>query len=113
AAYDSDRQVTVIFGGLMSFSMPPYSQEMWEWNGATFTKREAMRVPPGRHLQAMTYDPVHKVTLVFGGWPGIDGVWHADLWQWDGQTWTDLTPATLPVAWPSPRSGASFVWDSV
>jgi hypothetical protein len=115
AAYDSDRQVTVIFGGVMSMSLAPsqYSQETWEWNGSGFTKRQASRMPPGRHLHATIYDPVHKVTLVFSGWPGTEGGWKADLWQWDGNTWTDLTPAVLPAAWPAPRSNANFVWDSV
>src|SRR5581483_12228939 len=67
AAYDSDRHVTVIFGGSLESATPPASQETWEWNGTTFTKRETMRLPSPRDGHAMTYDPVHKVTLVFGG----------------------------------------------
>jgi hypothetical protein len=118
AAYDPDRRVTVFFGGYTPGGYDPgmttLGDQIWEWNGATFSNPQATPRPLGRNSHAMVYDPVRRVTLLFGGWSydGIRGQAHNDLWQWDGTRWTDLTPSPLPTAWPGPRSSSTLVWDS-
>jgi hypothetical protein len=106
AAYDSRRGVVVTFGGVFTQSANPFSDELWEWNGSTFTQRMAAGGPSARNLHAMAYDPARGVTVVFGG-QGLN-----DLWEWDGSAWTNRTPSMLPAAWPSVHEGSTLVWDS-
>jgi hypothetical protein len=40
----------------------------------------------------MTYDSVHRETVVFGGY----GVVQNDMWTFDGHGWTQRSPAVLP-----------------
>jgi hypothetical protein len=53
---------------------------------------------------AIAYDEAHHVTLMFGGTQAsqLD-----DTWQWDGATWTQLFPNTVP-----PASSGAMVYDA-
>jgi len=59
----------------------------------------------------MFYDVPRKKTVMLGGWQPGAGFYHPDQWEWDGaaQTWTERQ---LSGTVPSPRFGASVVWDS-
>lgn len=103
AAYDASRGVTVVYGGL-----PPLA-ETFEWNGAVWS---AVTTPNlvgagDRHMAAMTYDPIHQQVVLFGG-VDLAGL-HNDVWGYDGVDWTRLPTG---VGAPTPRAGASFVFDS-
>ncbi|HET9327085.1 MAG TPA: kelch repeat-containing protein [Candidatus Eisenbacteria bacterium] len=65
--------------------------------------------PTARELHAAIYDPVGDRMIVFGGTDGtkLNDVWALSLA--DPPVWTLLTPAGTP---PTPRSGASAVYDS-
>jgi hypothetical protein len=102
--YDSDRGVTILFGGNSPSSL---TNDTWEWDGSTMKHPMPASAPPARAASAMAYDPVHKVTVLVGG----DSL--NDIWEWNGVTWTNRTPLTLPTAWPAGRTGATLVWDSV
>jgi hypothetical protein len=58
-AYDSARQVVVLFGGGIK-------NDTWEWDGRTWTERKPKTLPEvhGRHVLA--YDSYRKVTVMFG-----------------------------------------------
>ncbi len=53
----------------------------------------------------MTYDPARREVVLFGG---DGGLLHGDTWTWDGATWNEETPSTIPPA----RSGAAMVFDA-
>jgi hypothetical protein len=53
----------------------------------------------------MAYDPFRQVTVLFGGWDNNFNPL-GDTWEWNGQTWTRLTSAG-----PTPRFGATMVFD--
>jgi hypothetical protein len=106
AAYDSSRGVAVLFSGAVSFSLTS-SSDTWEWDGTTLTHPQPTVSPPGRTGAAMAYDPVRKVTVLFGG----NGSYN-DLWEWNGVSWTNRTPPTVPVVWPRGRENGTLVWDS-
>ena len=83
---------------------------------ATWTRFVAPAKSPGsRYLQSAAFDETRKVLVVFGGLsnanPNISLMESQDLWEWDPATgtWTDRTPAGSK---PSPRAGASMVYDS-
>jgi hypothetical protein len=45
----------------------------------------------------MAYDSARHVSVLFGGYGG--GQWDNQMWEWDGNNWTQQSPATSP----SPR----------
>jgi hypothetical protein len=99
-AFDSARGVTVLFGGdLGAF----YSNETWEWDGTTWTRRTTSAVP-GRTLHSMAYDASRGVTEVFGGYvSGTSG----DTYEYDGTDWVRRT-----ISGPTRRQ-APMCYDAV
>ncbi len=92
----------VLFGGLAPGASAA-SDETWVWNGSTWTKAAPAHRPPGRVYPAFAYDPIRKVTVMFGGTDLLTNT--RDTWLWDGDDWTqDLTTG------PNARAGASFAW---
>jgi len=77
--------------------------------------------PDPRYLQTAAFDETRKVLVMFGGQMfNIDTV-STDplpasqyLWEWDPATglWTNRNPSGAKPSQPSPRAGASMVFDS-
>jgi hypothetical protein len=89
-------RVVAFFGG-----------ETWEWDGVTWLLRATTALGPGaRGGAALAYDPVRRVTVLFGGL-GASNTPRADTWEWNGLRWTARTTAHSPSA----RFGASMAWD--
>jgi hypothetical protein len=84
-AYDDDRGVIVLHGGLGGGK--PFD-DTWVWDGAWTEVVGAGGPARGGH--AMAWDPVGHQVILF------DGTFKADTWAFDGATWTELTPATAP-----------------
>ena len=106
--YHPIRRTVVMYGGGGGITPNIVSDEMWEWDGTTWTQLCTNCAPGGRRYHAMTYDSGRDRIVLFGGRPG--GVELDDLWEWDGTTWTERTPSgTRPSgragALPAPRSG--------
>ncbi len=55
----------------------------------------------------MTYDPVRRVTVLFGGVACADGGALGDLWEYDGGTWTQRSFASAPP----PRARGALTYD--
>lgn len=98
-AYDSVRDVTVLFGGFL----PGDDGETWEYDGNTgaWTQR-ATTGPRPRRVHAMAYDSLRGVTVLFGGLsfdgPTNQDIYLADTWTWNGTSWTQITTAFSPTA---------------
>jgi hypothetical protein len=92
-AYDSARMRTVLFGGSPElgalFSSADLDRDTWEFDGLTWT-RTATLGPPGRIGAPLTYDPIRRRTLVYGG--GYAPLLQ-DLWAWDGSAWSAIPQA--------------------
>jgi hypothetical protein len=87
-AYDANRERVVMFSGETPGERA--LTDMWEWDGAKWTKINAVGPIP-RLGGSMIYDPVRKVVLLYGGL--VDGTprsWGNDLWSWDGVVWRQL-----------------------
>jgi MYXO-CTERM domain-containing protein len=74
-------------------------------------------LPNPRYMQATAFDEDRQVLVMFGGWSGVSSnsggmAASQDIWEWApaAGTWTNRTPAGTK---PSPRAGASMVYDSV
>ena len=96
-AYDSQRSVTVIFGGddTEPAGWGGVMQDTWEWNGNGLTQA-ASTGPSPRHGHAMTYDSQRGVVVLFGGTDNSSLL--NDTWEWNGNDWTQVS-----ATGPSPR----------
>ncbi|WP_438030132.1 kelch repeat-containing protein [Sorangium sp. So ce233] len=88
-AYDEQRKVVVLFGGLECADFPDCTMEndledLWEWDGSTWTQVARDGVWPGpRSRHAMAYDPLRGQVVLSGGGGGMMG--------WNGSTWEEIT----------------------
>jgi hypothetical protein len=85
-AFDSERQVTVCFGGKDGNGVN--LRDTWEWDGENWTQ-VADGGPVPRRGPAMVFDSDRKRVVVFGG---VDQEFHtlSDTWEWDGAVWTQV-----------------------
>lgn len=109
--FDAARGVTVLFGGFDG----DWRNDLWEWDGAAWARRcDAIpcntSVPPRRAGMVLSYDAARQQTLLFGGFESSDSdVFLGDTWTWDGNAWTQHTPAAAPSA----RVSAAAAYDPV
>lgn len=94
SVYDARRGVVVAASG----------GNISEFDGVAWTTRTA--VIPAWQKQSVAYDQDRGVTLVFGGISGA--VLSDDMYSWNGSTASHVDAPTRP----SPRQGASMVWDA-
>jgi hypothetical protein len=97
-AYDSVRDVVVLFGGSgpEGVGLGLYFQDTWTWDGTQWQKQYPLHMPDPRMRAGMAFDERHGVTVMFGG-EGETTTYTAS-WTWDGVDWTLLDPATTPPA---------------
>jgi len=104
-AYDSAREVVVLFGGWTGYG--DIKDDTWEWDGSTWTERFPATVPPARLSHAMAYDSARGVVVLFAGQPDTGGMPN-DTWEWDGTDWTQRFPTDSP----GKRYGHAMAYDS-
>jgi hypothetical protein len=94
-AWDSNRQVMVMFGGT---SAAKTFDDTWEWDGSTWTEitpddPELDGNPPPLASAAMTFDEIRDRMVLFGGMiEGADNDLSNQTWEWDGHSWWLRTP---------------------
>ena len=97
--YDSDRRVSVLFGGqLYSPSAPVLTNDTWEFDGTNWTQRFPATSPLARSQSQMVYDSHRHKTVLFGGMtngPSSSG-YPLDTWEWDGTNWAKITTPHTP-----------------
>jgi hypothetical protein len=75
----------------------------WLWDGATWTPAPNGTRPSGRTDPTLVYDAATRQVLMFGGSPSENcateaSIYLADTWSWNGDSWTQLSPAASPPA---------------
>jgi hypothetical protein len=94
-AYDSVREVVVLFGGNSSGQWPAGALgDTWEWNGSAWNQRTSGTSPSPRAHGAMTYDSARGVTVFFGGYNGST---LGETWEWVSG-WTSLCCASSSIS---------------
>ncbi|MCK6456017.1 MAG: chitobiase/beta-hexosaminidase C-terminal domain-containing protein [Phycisphaerae bacterium] len=89
-AFDSGRQVTVLFGGFNSDPVDDRLNDTWEWNGTTWVQRSPPISPSARTGHSMAYDSSRGMTMLFGGGDGND------TWEWNGSGWIQRSTLAAP-----------------
>jgi hypothetical protein len=110
-AYDSHRDVMIVFGGVTL--APPYIlfNETWEFDGKAWSQVNTATAPSPRDKVGMTYDSHRMKVVMFGGnvQAGSNGFTPSDeTWEYDGSTWADRTDAAHPT--PPARFNAALVY---
>lgn len=100
--YDQFRDRVVVFGGVVSNTPGnEFSRETFEYNPQTnqWVDRTSAFGPSHRAYASAAYDPVRRITVLFGG--GGDRQFsdlRQDTWSWDGSSWSQIASSG-----PSPR----------
>lgn len=116
--YDTERKVTVLFGG-RAFGYDPRpgqpnyygnynANDTWTWNGTVWTKRNPVHRPPPLTGFGLAWDEARNRVVLFGG-RRADNVPSNETWEWNGDDWTQVTTATVPGA----RDRHSMCYDTV
>lgn len=103
-AYDPKRGVVVLFGGMENNPINKRLDDVWEYDGTTWTQRTPSNGPPALWRASLAWDPAQQKLVLFGGFDSngaVDG-----MWTWDGSQWASV-PATPPAA----RGAALFSED--
>lgn len=108
-AYDAGTQTVVLFGGATvqkRAGLPglTFYNDLWLWNGTTWTQSQTSSAPSARSGASMVYDPPRRNVVLFGGESGSQ---RDDTWAWDGTAWAQRQPAATPPA----RAYASMAYD--
>jgi hypothetical protein len=103
--YDAARHVCVLFGGIDGGTI--YGDQ-WEWDGTNWTPRTPSISPPARFAHGLTYDSKRQRVVLYGGSAlnSLNGPALADVWEWDGTTWS------ARPAGPPGRRYAGMVYDA-
>jgi Galactose oxidase, central domain len=106
-SYDGAAKCFILFGGgnVQSRRGDPGTWSFTPDRGP-WEQIETKGAPPARANSRLVYDPVHKVTILFGGDQLNQLV--ADTWLFDSskKSWVEHKPALSP----SPRGGHAFLW---
>jgi hypothetical protein len=100
----------LLFGGLVLENLGAtqnqfYANDLWSWDGTTWTKVNANGTPPPRENGAIAYDPSTNQMVLFAGYSGF---YLSDLWMLDSQMNWNLKAeqANPPTVIPPRRHGA-------
>jgi hypothetical protein len=95
--YDPARSKMVLFGGGREAGGDVYG-DTWEWDGNDWTERQdLLALPPARWAHSLAYDEQRQRTILFGGLTGTSAAFD-DTWEYDGQTWIQITASPRPSA---------------
>lgn len=94
-AYDSSREVTVLFGGNQETS--PFSDDTWEYDGDGWVQAAPAESPGARAACLMEYDTARQKMVLFGGMSEAGG-FNSETWEYDGNGWTLRSTVRMPLA---------------
>ncbi len=99
-AYDAGSDRVILFGGSTSvLSNVPYG-DTWAYdlNTNTWENRDPNPAPSPRFVHAMAYEEEADLVLLYGGWTGTAPSSETWAYDYETNTWTNLTPASAPTA---------------
>ncbi len=117
-AFDSKRNVTVMFGGYENWGVA-YMNETWEYNSSSnsWTNKTKAITPPARTDAFMAFDSERNVTVLIGG-AGSYSSTSQDVFEYTGTDWINVTASTgyapanpLGLSYDAYRKNIVFVAD--
>ncbi len=92
AAFDSRRNVIVMFGGWTAAGI---LNDTWTWDGNNWSQLSPTNSPPPLVGAAMAYDSLRDRVVLVGGQVN-GGPTTSATWEFDGTDWTQATPLASP-----------------
>lgn len=102
-AFDSQRGLTVLFGGDDHFIS---QADTWVWDGTNWSQR-IVAGPSARARSAMAFDSIRGRVVLFGGSQSPPAALN-DTWEWTGTVWQ----AQLFASGPAARHSHAMAYDS-
>ncbi len=102
--YDSTAERVLLFGGDTGRYPKQEFNDLWSWDGSTWSQVDAGSGPSARMLPVFVYEPANGVILLIGGTDDINGLNFADMWSWNGRGWTQLPQCGVPPPRYAPAS---------
>ena len=107
-AYDSGSDRMIVFGGLDPATFSE-NNETWVYDvdAGRWERMEPAQSPSPRNFAALAYDADSDRVILFGGAPSTGAL--GDTWAYDyeGDTWTEMSP----TAAPSGRTYSAIAYD--
>ncbi len=94
--YDSQRDRVVLFGGETGTgTFTRDFRDTWVFDGERWTDVTPPTgpSPSARSGHAMVFDSARGRVVLIGGVSGFPALDQNDVWEWDGQQWTDVSPS--------------------
>ncbi|MBK9385876.1 MAG: hypothetical protein IPN34_13785 [Planctomycetes bacterium] len=88
-AYDAARRRVVLYGGRSATAGSPVANDLWEWDGGSWTSRTTGNLPPGRFDAELAYDPRSSTLHLYGGEINVTRL--DEHWELQGSQWTQRT----------------------
>ncbi|MBE2220721.1 MAG: hypothetical protein IAF02_04230 [Anaerolineae bacterium] len=108
-AYDPQRKVTVLYGGITAQGA---LNDTWEWDGQQWQQLSPINSPAPVCCAAMFYDPQQQKIILHGGYNEAE-YYPTDSWAWDGNEWQAIfnesnapNGANFPFAYEDARNQA-------
>ncbi|VVB74077.1 Concanavalin A-like lectin/glucanases superfamily protein [uncultured archaeon] len=107
-AYDSNNGIFLLSGGRTGDNTQSSIGETWVYNlSSTAWTQMSPSISPSKELAAVTYDSIHDVFILFGGYDSGDS---SETWAYNysSDAWTLMSPPSSPIA----RTDHMMVFDS-
>lgn len=106
-AFDPGRGEIVLYGGEPTAGWSSTAQEMWSWDGDTWSQLRPSTQPPPRQRHSLVTNWRSGEVVMFGGYTPHPPASRGGTWLWDGQNWREVVGgAEAPF-----RFGASSGYD--
>jgi hypothetical protein len=109
-AFNPEQHQLLLYGGFYVDNplLDGNFKDTWSFNGSDWTQLSTAHEPSARDSTAVSYDPVRKQIVLFGGDVGGYGVSVVgETWVWTGSDWQRLKLRTQP----KPRGFNSMAYD--
>jgi hypothetical protein len=88
-AYDPVLGGVVLFGGENDSNNGQAFNQLWLYKGGAWSQVPANAPPPARWQAQLTYDPIHRELVLYGGVSAL-GATLGDTWTFSNGSWTHL-----------------------
>jgi len=107
-AYDAADGYVILFGGEKGSFV--FLRDTWKFLAGSWTNITSSTGPSPRAEASMDYDAADRYIVMLGGstWTSAGSTTFGDTWKFLAGSWSNITPGGSP----SPRSGASMVYDA-
>lgn len=106
-AYDGRDGYVVLFGGALNLAGSRGVNDTWKFANGSWTNLSLTHAPGPRTDASITYDPVDRSLVLFGGYDPLTFAALRDTWEFSAGKWT-----LVGTSGPSTRSNAMMAYDA-